>query len=344
MERLDFALLWLIFFSMIAVGFVAYLVMELGNVNGGLRLFRVLFPPRRQRTVPWGISAIPLALAIYVMVMLLSHWFVQHVFPGAVDLPHDENMVALEAAEKSADSETDAGATSPVSDEELPDQHSLTILMQKGGRDPIVILVCFLTAVIVAPLTEEFMFRVVFQGGIEASLRREFGHSALAKRISILFTALFFAASHFRTPQEITPSSVDRMFQDMTAMVIGNLATMAVVIMVFRRLFHIRRSDIGLWDFRRIGRDALGALLLVLVIIFPIHIVNDSVGTLARSDWAAAHGLSASMGDPIPLLLFAMVIGTLYHRTRRFAPVFFLHAFFNLYGFLVLMDLTYGRG
>ncbi|MCL2117434.1 MAG: CPBP family intramembrane metalloprotease [Planctomycetaceae bacterium] len=343
MERLGFALLLLLllYLSIIAVGFVAYLVMELGTTNDGLRLFRVLFPPRRQRTVPWGVSAIPLALAVYLMVMLLSQWFVLRVIPGVFEIQHNDNVLVFEAVDRPTDNETDRGVTQPISDEELPDQHPLTILMQKNGQNPMVILVCFLTAVIVAPLTEEFMFRVVIQGGIEAKLRRGYGHSAPAQRIPILLTALFFAAIHFRTQQETTPSSIDRIFQAMTATLIGNLVAMAVVIVVFRRLFRIRWSDIGLWDFRRTGRDALGALLLLVTILIPIGVVKYVVDMFAKSDGAVQLGVTSSMVDPIPLFLFALVIGTLYHRTRRFASVFFLHAFFNLYSFMILVSMTW---
>ncbi|MCL2624054.1 MAG: CPBP family intramembrane metalloprotease, partial [Planctomycetaceae bacterium] len=250
--------------------------------------------------------------------------------------------------------DANAGIIKPISDEELPEQHPLTILMHKSGRNPMVLLVCFLTAVIVAPLAEEFLFRIVIQGGIEATLRREFGQRLLAQWLPVAVTALFFAAIHFRTEQKIDPTSIDRMFQAMIAAMIGNLVAAAAIIVIFRSYYRIRWSDIGLWDFRRNRRnpgkcirqhcrDALGAFLLMPAILIPVGIVNVTVQTLAKTQWAADLGISAGMVDPVPLFFLAMILGMLYHRTRRFAPVFFLHAFFNLFGFLVVMYMTFAE-
>jgi membrane protease YdiL (CAAX protease family) len=317
-----FTILLFFFLTVVAVCFIAYLVRELSDTTGELRLFRALFPPRRQRTVPWGVAAIPLVLAIYVLMSVLAQVLVLGIVPDTFDFPQEESAV-----------------TSLVADDELPEQHALTILMQKSGRNPIVILVCFLAAVVVAPLTEEFLFRVVFQGGIESTLRRGLGHNTnMSRRLPILFTALFFAAIHFRFQNE---TNVDHLFKLLIANMIGTLATMVVVIVIFQQFYRIRWSDIGLWDFRRIGRDALGAFLLQLTILIPIVIVISAVQTLAKTDWATSLGISGSMVDPIPLFLFALILGTLYSRTRRFASVFFLHAFFNLYSFLILLYLAW---
>jgi len=314
---------------MIAVMCIAYIVAQLWNTQGGLRFFHILFPLRRPRIVPWGVSAIVPVLVIFLLLPSLSYWIVTLVFPGPLDFLQHDNVTI----------------------ENLADQHPLTILIQKSGSHPLVILVCFLTAVVVAPLAEEFVFRVVMQCGIESTLRREFGHSVWM-RLPVLITAMFFAAIHFRPPvqPEIDQPYIDQLFKEMTSVMIGRLLAVAIVIVIFRSFYRIRWNDIGLWEgaallrsatVRRIGRDALGALLLFLMIIIPVSIVNVAVVTFAKSDWAVAHGISASMVDPIPLFLFALVIGTLYYRTRRFASVFFLHAFFNLYGFLFLMYLTF---
>jgi len=334
--------------SMIAVLCVAYIVAQLGNTRGGLRFFHVLCPPRRPRITPWGISVIAPVLLIFLLMPTLPYWIITQVFPGPLDfLQHD--TAAIENVP--TDDEIDIEIFKPLTQEELAEQHPLTILIQKSGRNPLVILVCFLTAVIVAPLSEELVFRVVMQCGIESTLRRELGHTAWG-RLPVLVTAMFFASIHFRLPTqpEIDQQYIDQLFKMMTATMIGNLITVAVVIVIFRSFYRIRWSDVGLWEgaallrpatVRRIGRDALGALFLFLMIIIPVRIVNVAVGTFAKSDWAAARGISASMVDPIPLFLFALVIGTLYYRTRRFASVFFLHAFFNLFGFLFLMYLTF---
>jgi membrane protease YdiL (CAAX protease family) len=343
----DTVQLWsLLCLAVIAVLGIAFIVAQLANTRGGLRIFHVLFPPRRQRTIPWGISAIAPVLLVFVLLMSLSSEFVKMVFPEPFNFLRDNNAVVeivavehLAVENEAANHDIDPKVAQPFTEKELPEQHPLVILMQKSGRNILVILACFLMAVVVAPLAEEFLFRIVIQGGIESTLRREFGRSVWAVRLPILVTAAFFAAIHFRSPTE--PDS-DHLLKMMVVNMMGYLTTMAVVIVVFRGFYRIRWSDIGLWDFRRIGRDALGAFLLLLVIIIPVNIVSFTARTFAQTEWAVAHGISGSMVDPIPLFLLAMVLGTLYYRTRRFSSVVFLHAFFNLYSFLILMYLTFG--
>jgi len=315
--------LWSLLFSlsMIASLCVAFLVAQLGSTRGGLRGFHVLFPPRRPRVVPWGISTIAPVLVIFLLIPSIPHWIITQIFPEPLDFLQHGNVTI----------------------DNLADQHPLTILMQKSGHHSLVILVCFLTAVIVAPLTEELVFRIVFQGGIQATLRREFGQTVMAKWFPVVVTAVFFAGIHFRLPTqpEIDQHYIDQLFKGMISILIGRLIAVAAVIVFFRSYYRIRPSDIGLRDFRHIGRDALGALLLTPAVFIPVVIVNAAVQKLAKTQWAATHDISGSMIDPVPLFLFSLVIGTLYYRTQRFASVFFLHAFFNLFSFLILMYLTF---
>ncbi len=343
--------LQLLVLSFLAAMAVVYLVRQLGETGKEAVFFRVLFPPRRARIVPWGVSAIVPVLVIYLLMTFLSQLLVIRVLlPGPVPFLHSKNIATevlpLEIADGPSEETPDkpgAGVIKPIPRDELPEQHPLTVLMQVGGHAPLVLLVCFLTAVVVAPLMEEILFRVVIQGGIEASLRRTWGRSAWAMRLPVLITALFFAMIHFRTRSESEPN-IDLLFKAMTANLLGSLATLSVVGAFLRVFYRARPVDFGLRDFRRIGRDALGSFLLLLALLIPVYIVNVSVTTFAKSQWAAAIGLTSAMIDPIPLFLFALVIGTLYYRTRRIASVFFLHAFFNLYSFLILLYLAFSAG
>ena len=331
-------------FSLIAVFYIALIVMQLGDTRGELRIFRVIFPPRRQRTVPWGIAAILLAIPVVIWCSVMASWAVNAIFPEKMAFLNESTVTQPEIAILAPGEEpvvdhvaSDERLINPFSQEELSEQHQLTILMQKAGRYPIIIIVCFLMAVVVAPLSEEFLFRVLLQGGIEATLRREYGLSAWCKRIPILVTALIFAAIHIRAPQEtIDGHYIDLLFKGFVANIAGSLAAIFILVILLRKLYRIRWSDIGLWDFKRLPRDAAGALLLLLVILLPILIVNYSVTTLAKQ-----LDIPGSVTDPVPLFLLAMVLGTLYFRTRRFVTVFFLHAFFNLFSFLMMLYLAF---
>ena len=332
-------------FSLASVMVIAYCVFRLCNVEYRRRFFRVFFQPTESQVVSWGIAAILLSLALFLLMEMVSQKIVNLILSGPISFLHDENTDIPPDAEAigktAADASFDANeeSNSPFTDENLAEQHSLVILMQKGGRYPIVIVVCLLAAVVVAPLTEELMFRVIMQCGIESTFRRESGNTALARRVSIFLPALFFAAIHFRTQHG--QIDIDLLFKGMIGMIIARPLALLLIVGLFRFHYRVRWSDLGLRDFRWIGRDALGALLLFLIILVPIFTVHGTVITLAKTDWAVQCGISAAMFDPIPLFLFALVIGSLYHRTRRLASVFFMHAFFNLYGFLILLYLVY---
>ena len=333
-------------FSLASVTVIAYCVFRLCDVGSRRRFLRVFFSPTESQVVPWGIVAIVLSLALFLLTEMVIQNVVNLVLPSPISFLHDENTDIPSDAETvdetAADVSADANgeSDSPLTDENLAEQHSLVILMQKGGQYPIVIVVCLLAAIVVAPLTEELMFRVIMQCGIESMFRRESGNTALARRVSIFLTALFFAAIHFRTQQG--QIDIDHLFKGMIGMIIARLLALLSLVGLFRYYYRVRWSDLGLRDFRLTGRDALGALLLFMIIFVPIFTVHGTVVALTKTDWAVQLGISAAMLDPIPLFLFALVIGSLYHRTRRLAPAFFLHAFFNLYSFLVLLYLVFG--
>jgi len=335
-------------FSLASVMVIAYCVFRLCDVGSRRRFLRVFFSPTESQVIPWGIVAIVLSLLLFFLAEMVTQNVLNLILPNPISFLYDENKEAdilpdTEVLDETvADTSFDANgeSDSPLANENLAEQHTLVILMQKGGQYPIVIVVCLLAAVVVAPLTEELMFRVIMQCGIESTFRRESGNTPLARRISIFLTALFFAAIHFRTQQ--SQIDIDLLFNGMIGMIIARPLALLLVVGLLRFHYRVRWADLGFRNFRLIGRDALGALLLFLIIFVPIFTVHGTVFTLAKTDWAVQHGISAAMLDPIPLFLFALVIGSLYYRTRRLVPVFFLHAFFNLYSFLVLLYLVFG--
>lgn len=337
--------------TLISVVFIVYLALRLCDVERRRGFFRVFFPPNPSQVVPWGIGAIVPALILFLSMTVLFQVLILRIMPDPFPFLHDENERIAEQLEPATstvetpepENDSGRGIITPFSDEELPEQHPLTILMQKGGRYPIVIVVCFLVAVVVAPLTEELLFRVIMQGGIESTFRRRSGDTTRPCRLPIFLTAVFFAAIHIRTQPraDIDVRYIDALFKAMIANILGSLVTLAVIVFLFRGVYRARWSDFGLRDFRLAGRDVLGILLLLPVVFVPVYVVNGAVTLLAKTDWAVRSGISAAMLDPIPLFLFALILGSLYYRTRRLLPVFCLHAFFNLYSFLVLLSMAF---
>ena len=327
----------LFFFSILGLLCIGYIIWRLSDTSKDTAFFRFFFPPRRQRTQPWGIPTIVFAVFLVLWCAIMAQGVVQLALPGKIAFLNDTEAVDNNTSAVDNLEPDEAPAQPMFTKEKLSEQHSLTILMQKADRHPSVIVLCFLAVVIVAPLSEELFFRVLTQGGIEAAIRRNPNLRGSAKKMAIVLTALFFAAIHFRFPQKgIDDQFFEFLFKAFLAKIVGDLSAIAIMILVLRKWHRIRWSDIGFWDFKRLPRDIAGAFLLFLTIFLPISVIHSLVRVLFE-----CIDVPASMADPVPLFLFALVLGTLYSRTRRFASVFFLHAFFNLYSFLFLLYMTF---
>jgi len=189
--------------------------------------------------------------------------------------------------------------------------HPLAVLLMDGGAA--VLVLCFASAVVVNPIFEELMFSVLFQGWLEKIFRRR--HWRAAGPIAI--SSLVFAAMHFRT---LGPPMGARLAQ---FYFVGDAAVKLLVaafaIRLLKKFSGACAADLGwtpgrLWSDVRLG---LGAFVAVVVPIYALQI-----------------GLSAVLPpqvapDPAPLFLFALLLGTIYYRTHRVAPLVALHAAFN---------------
>jgi membrane protease YdiL (CAAX protease family) len=190
-------------------------------------------------------------------------------------------------------------------------------------------LVIVFTAAIVAPLVEEFLFRLLLQGWLEAierRLRRRL--PGLRRTLSGLFpivtVAALFAAMHFRSG----PSDHDAPV--LIRVLIGNaLASVVTVVMGVAWLW-VRAgatlADLGI-EPRRLGGDvALG--LAAFVAIGPLVLLLKILLILR---------FSPGIADPISLFFFALALGTLYYRTHRIVPAITLHMALNSVGVLLLL-------
>ena len=149
--------------------------------------------------------------------------------------------------ERGAPSKSDAGSTRAYDDEKIAMQHTLARLLIRSYFSPhyaLVALLFFVTVVFLAPLTEEFIFRVVFQGaaerafdvsyqplstpeipmaGIPLSDKEEQEKEEFQRRnedqrrrrvmLAILFPALLFAMLHMGVPESSSnPQPLDQLF------------------------------------------------------------------------------------------------------------------------------------
>ena len=246
---------------------------------------------------------------------------------------------------------SDAGGNVPVEDplgergedgeslEDVPDSHdqdgdAVTTnqhelkphpLIEMLNADPKSFWFLLFYAAMLVPLTEEFVFRLILQGGLEAYERVHFAtqwHSRSTQRNSgwraLLAVALFFAFLHYRPVDSVTPTVLEMKINTYCSAI-------AYGILLVFGVFLLRVSTTATW--RDIGLDfshwltdlKLGALAFLLFIL-PTDILQECLPRLFNN---------AFVPDPISLIPVATGFGILYWHTRRLLPSVVAHMLLN---------------
>ncbi len=201
-------------------------------------------------------------------------------------------------------------------------EHAVIRLLPKG--DLWVLLLCVLSAVVVTPIAEEFFFRVLLQGWLEAAFRRWRRKTSAWRRLvpimagPILLSSLLFAGMHFRRS---TASQFDTLSMVILIAVgeAGKLLAVLFAIPLLRWRVGATAVDFG-WVPRRLGGDLVLGLATFAVVAVPIYAIQGLTPRLLPTDIAP---------DPVPLFFFALVLGFLYYRTHRITPLVVVHAALN---------------
>ncbi len=197
--------------------------------------------------------------------------------------------------------------------------HSVIDLLRQDGT-ALTWILCAVAAVVVAPIVEEFIFRLVLQGWLEAVEQgdRKSGMRGLARGTRpILVSSILFASVHFRFAEPAADPDDLRMaivFQiGWSVMVLG-----FAVAWLRSRGFDLTLADVGI-DPGKVKSDIRLGLTALLAMVCPI-LVLQLVLTLF---------LPGFVVDPIPLFFFALVLGYLYYRTHRLLPAIVAHMALN---------------
>ncbi len=180
-------------------------------------------------------------------------------------------------------------------------------------------------AVIVAPVCEEFLFRVLLQGWLEAVWTRQRRkhrdlRAAPLSWLPILLPALLFARMHYRTAQ--VPLSLHYLADMMLGHTAAELAALGLALAYLRFGVGATAADLG-WQPRKWAADAKLAIIALLAVLPPLFLLQ---GWLVMEISRAGIHFAP---DPIPLFFLALVFGVLYQRTHRIAPSLLMHAAFN---------------
>jgi membrane protease YdiL (CAAX protease family) len=221
------------------------------------------------------------------------------------------------------------GAPPAGHDDAVTTQHPLETLIREGGGFWLVAL-GVLSAILVAPVVEEIVFRLIVQGWLESleirarrSLRElGIGFPGLTP---MTLTAVLFAAVHYRVAgPAMSVHQIGLLFLIQAA---AGAGTLGAILLLTAGLRRANWEDLGFVP-KKLLTDVKTGLLACLAIAPPVYVIFIVARKLLPGHLAV---------DPIPLLLLALALGLLYFRTHRIVPSIVLHMSFN--GISVLFGL-----
>jgi membrane protease YdiL (CAAX protease family) len=223
---------------------------------------------------------------------------------------------------------TDAGQ--PAADQEPQLAHPAEQLLRTSN--PAAVAVAAIMAVVVAPLTEEFLFRVLLQGWLEAVWsRRRRKRPGLRKAprswLPVVLPAAAFALMHLRRGK--APFAPQFLVESFLGQMAADFLTLGLAIVILRFAAGATAADLG-WKPEKLRSDVKLGLLALLAAIGPVLTIQVAMVVVVKLT-----GIDYAL-DPIPLFLLALVLGWLYHRTHRIAPSLVLHMAFNATSILLL--------
>jgi membrane protease YdiL (CAAX protease family) len=209
----------------------------------------------------------------------------------------------------------------------LEASHPLEVLIHES-RNIQTLLFCALVAMVVAPIAEELLFRVVIQGwfeSLEGPLRRRVPalRGVVRGTTSVVPTSLLFAAMHYRgSPTDTDPDDLLELFAAVAAF---NVLTVVVAVLWLRIRRGATAADFGFVPEKFVADVRLG-LLTFLAVVTPIYGLQIALKSLLP-----AHPIV----DPVSLFFFSLALGTLYYRTHRVLSSIVAHWALNGLGLMM---------
>jgi membrane protease YdiL (CAAX protease family) len=287
---------WLL--SVVAAGLWMFLAVW-GSAIARWRRGQPLLPYQPRRPVPWrGVD-----LLILLVVFL---------FGGEALGLLAEPILGPEAVEPPLAYDLDEASAA----------HATAKLVKQA--DPWVLVLCVISVGVVAPIVEEFLFRIVLQGWLEAAQRRlrpkmpTLGRLVPGAAGPILLTSLLFGRMHFRVGQPPMDTSF-YVYQMIGTSVVG-LLVLGAAIALLRFRAGATAADLG-WVPKRLLHDVWLGLVAFAGLALPVYLLQVLLASLLTKSVAP---------DPIVLFVFAVALGVLAYRTHRVAPAIVVHMVLNL--------------
>lgn len=268
-----------------------------------------ILPFQWRRPVPWQGVDLLFLLAVGFAILVACHGLVAWILgPELTRLPAISNPEDSSAA------------------------HMITRLIVEGNFR--VFVLCAFSAALVAPIVEEFFFRLLLQGWLEGLQRRLRPSMPVLRRvmpggvIPILLASFLFAISHF---QVATPMGRHPYFYlgMMLGTSVAGLAAMVFAIKFLPMRVEATAVDLG-WSAKHFFADVRLGLLAFAGLLAPIYAMQFAMFQVLPKTIAP---------DPFVLFFFAIALGVLYHRTHRIVPSIVLHMSLNTFSLIALLAL-----
>ncbi len=184
------------------------------------------------------------------------------------------------------------------------------------------ILVCLAVAVVVAPIAEEFLFRLLLQGWLNDlgwRYRRQLPTLGRCARGvgPVILVALVFSMMHFRVTSR--PLAPETMLYLLAGSALAGVATVVLGLLWLRLSHRVTLADLGVVRERFWADVKVGGLTFVAVA--PLLYCLLEVLTSWMPDYVSS--------DPIVLFPFTLLLGLLFLRTGRLVPSIALHMALN---------------
>jgi membrane protease YdiL (CAAX protease family) len=268
-----------------------------------------VLPYWTRRPVPWR--------GIDVMLILLAYVF----------LP----SLAFEASRTGIDSSTVA-ESKLAKKAPLDNRHTVQQALSEKAFWPVALSA--LMAIVLAPITEELIFRLLLQGWLETverRLRRKvrwLRHIVLGL-VPVVVVATLFAAIHAREPSQRQDMSL--LVAKLQLVAVAWLWVVALLICWLKFATGATLADFGI-EPRKLASDVRLGLLAFLAVTPPIYAILFTAKTLLPED---------TVPDPLPIFFLGLSLGVLYCRTHRIVPSIVLHSAFNALAVLSTIAATH---
>ena len=359
------------FWFQLSLGLIcAYLFISLASWRFGFSVFRKREGDSNVSSVPWGLDV---ALSLFIVYLIVAPAFIQFLGKVSVKdrfIPAQESAQTVENKEtgdvppdeENPDTQTEE-TPSPKDERDLSTQHPVARMLVRAKGTPYfipIILVFIAAVVVVAPATEELVFRVVLQGAFERAARIRFGEpnpdpdpadaespgasnrpNARVALAAIIPPALLFALLHAAAPED--PNAPQSASALLYATLCGSVANVLTILICVSFLIIISRANAGDLGcaargegegesgvqtpvLARLIREFSQGLVLYAFVAPVVYLVKITLQNLYPS----------VIVDPAPILIFALAEGAVYYKTRSYPTVLGMHMGLNATSFLLL--------